>query len=363
MSFLNKKIFNDATNLFGLDISDLSVKVVKLDLDGKTQSVASFGSVQMPAGCISDGEIQKKEQVVDAIRKAVAIAGPEKIRTKKVICSLPETKAFLRIITIPKMGDDEIQEAVKWEMEANIPLPLDQVYYDWQSVPEFAPSDKNKISLLVVAISKNTVDQILEILELAGLDPVGLEIESIAQTRSLVEATDDQKTVLIVDMGDRRTSFSISKGGVPCFTSSIPMSGQSLTDIISKGMSISFDEAEKVKINNGIGSDFNNDSLFKVVMPVMDNLVSDIERSIDFYLTGLKYSKSVDKIILCGGGANTKGLVPYVTKKIGKDIEIGNPWINMRIGNNVPVIDRSQSVQYSTAIGLALKGSYYEDLP
>lgn len=362
MSFLNKKIFNNESDIFGLDLSDFSIKVVKIENNADSECIEGYATLPLPSGCISNGEIKKKEQVVSVIKKALAIAGPKKIKTKKVICSLPETKAFLRIISLPKMNDSEMIEAVKWEMEANIPLPLEQVYYDWQVIPQSLLPEKDKINLLVVAIAKSTVDQTIEVLELSGLDPMGLEIESIAQARSLLDEKNEQATVMIVDIGDCRTSFSVTKGGLPCFTSSIPLCGQTLTDVISKGMKISFEEAEKIKLTYGIGNDFKDTSLLKMQQPVLENLVQEIERSIDFYLTGLKYSKSIDKIILCGGGANAKGILPYLSKKLRWKIELGNPWINMKLEKNESIIKKDQSVQYSTAIGLALKGAHYEDI-
>lgn len=362
MSFLNKKIFNSSWSVFGLDLSDLSIKVVQINNSGSTDDIGAFSSVPLPLNCISDGQIIKKDEVIKAIKKALQIAGPKKIKTNKVICSLPETKAFLRIISIPKMDESEIKEAVKWEMEANIPLPLEQVYYDWQIIPNDLFPEKNKINLLVVAISKIVVDQTMETLEAAGLEPVGLEIESIAQARSLLLENDNKQTVLIVDIGDRRTSFSVTNGGVPCFTSSIPLCGQSMTEAIARGMNLTFEEAEKIKFSYGIGNDFKNDTIFKMVKPILENLIQEIEQSIDFYLTGLKYSESIDKIVICGGGSNTKGIVPYLSKKLGRNIEFGNPWINMSLGKNLPTIEKSQSVQYSTAIGLALKGLHYEDI-
>ena len=362
MSFFNRKIFNDESNVFGLDLSDLSVKVVKIEDHGATEYVASYASYPLSSGCIVDGEIKKRDQIISAIKKVMEIAGPKKIKTKKVICSLPETKAFLRIISLPIMDDLEMQEAIKWEMEANIPLPLDQVYYDWQIIPATILQEKNKMHILVVAVAKTTVDQTMEVLESAGLDPVGLEIESIAQARSLLNEKDEKSTVMIVDIGDCRTSFSVTKGGLPCFTSSIPLCGQTLTDVIAKGMKISFEEAEKIKVNYGIGGDFKDGLLLKMQQPVLENLAQEIERSIDFYLTGLKYSENIDKIILCGGGANTKGMLVYLSKKLGRDIEIGNSWANMNPGKNMYIIKKEQSVQYSTAIGLALKAIHYENI-
>jgi type IV pilus assembly protein PilM len=362
MGFLTKKIFSYSNNICGLDLSDLSVKVVLLKADGRQDHVSGFGFAAIPAGAIIDGEIKKNDQVVDAIHKAFASSCPKRIKTKKVICSLPETKAFLRVITIPEVEKEEINEAVKWEMEENIPLPLDQVYYDWQLIGKGIVSEKGKMNLLVVAVAKNVVDQAIEILEMAGLEPFGLEIESVAQSRSLIDEREEKITKLIVDIGDRRTSFTILDSGIPCFTSSIPLCGQSLSDAIAKSLGVSFEDAEKMKFNYGIGYEMKDETIFNAVEPVLENLVSEIERSLDFYLSGLQYSGSVESIIVCGGGSNTKGIIPYLAKRLKKEVILGNPWVNMRLGKTIPSIDRQSSVQYSTAIGLALKGLRYEDI-
>lgn len=361
MSFLNKKIFG-GNDILGLDLSDLSVKVLKIEKIGKMERVVSFANVPIVGGAISDGEIKDKQQVANVIKKALQISGPERIRTKKVICSLPEIKAFLRIISIPEMCIEEAKEALRWEIEATVPLPLDQIYYDWQILDEGFAKEKGKMNILVAAVGKNIVDQTVEVLELAGLQPVGLEVESIAQSRSLLDEKKIDTAVLLVDIGDRRTSFVIADKNVPCFTSSIPVSGTSLTDAIAKDLNLSFDDAEKIKYQYGIGSDFKNDAIFKAVHPVLENLALEIERSIDFYISNLQYSTSVDRIVLCGGGSNTKGLLPYMAKRLQRDIELGNPWSNIQMGKELPIIEKTVAAQYATVIGLALKGAQYEDL-
>lgn len=356
MVFFSKKIFSLSKPPFGLDLSDLSVKVVQLEREGDKDKIISFGTSSIAPGSVVDGEIMKQENVVSAIREAIKKSGPKKIKTNKAICSLPETKAFLRIVSLPRMKEDEIKEAIKWEMEANIPLPIDQVYYDWQLLEKKISKEPNKSDILVVAVARKVVDQFIEALESAGLAVEGLDIESVAQARSFISAKDEQKTTLIIDIGDRRTSFSISVGTIPCFTCSIPLSAQSMTDSISKGMGISFEEAEKIKLASGIGSAAKDDPLFKSVKPVLDGLISELEKSTDFYLSGLHYSSSIDQFIICGGGANASGIIPYLSKRMGKEIKLGDPWVNIHLGKNLPLIDRKKSVQYSTAIGLALKG-------
>lgn len=355
MSILQKKIIDFFPPPFGLDLSDLSLKIVWLKREGGTDSIASFGSINLPVGAIVDGEILKEDVVVEAVKELLRKSGPGKIHTNRVVCSLPETKAFLRILALPKMGLEEAKEAVKWEIEANIPLSLDQVYYDWQILPRAFTSEKDKMNVVVVAVARSMVDQFRGILERAGLDVVGLETESIAQARSLLSEAESEKTTLIVDLGDRRTSFLIAVGNIPVFTSSVPLSSQLMTDAIAKGMGLSFDAAEKLKVTTGLGSLALPSPQLKAVRPILENLAAEIERSIDFYFTSLGYSDRIDSVILCGGGANTHGILPYLSKRLKQNIEYGDPWVNMRLGGNLPLIERKRSVQYSTAIGLALR--------
>jgi len=363
MSFLQKKIFETSPSPFGLDLSDLSLKSVWLSREGSRERVISFGSVPIPQGGVVDGEIVNESAVVESIRTLMEKSGPKKIGTRRVICSLPETKAFLRIIGIPKMSEAEAKEAMKWEIEANIPLPLEQVDYDWQILPSGFSVEKGKMSVLVVAVTASAVAQFHAVLEKCGLEVVGLETESIAQVRSLLPETGKGRTALIVDIGDRRTSFVMAIDNVPVFTSSVPLSSQMMTDAISKEMGLSFQEAEKLKINEGLGSLSLPGPQMKAVRPILENLAVEIERSIDFYFSTLRYSERLDAIIFCGGGANTKGILPFFSKRLRQNIEFGNPWMNLRLGGSVPPISRERSVQYSTVIGLALRGlDEYESL-
>ncbi|EKE15941.1 MAG: Type IV pilus assembly protein PilM [uncultured bacterium] len=362
MSFLTKKIFDFVGTASGIDLNDSSVRVAQMERNSGKDSVIGYGFADIIPGSISDGEIKNKDQVILAIKKAFSSSVPKKIKSKKVVCSLPETKAFLRIISIPKMDQEEAKEAIKWEIEANIPLTLDQVYYDWKILDKNVSSEKNKMDVLIVAISRNTVDQFVEVMEQAGLEVVGMEIESIAQARSLLPASNQEKSSLVLDLDDMGTSFFISSGNVPCFTSSVPVSGRSLNNSISKSLNVSLEEAEKIKNNYGIGSEFKNNNIFLAVKPVLENLVSEIERSTEFFVSELGYSSAIDEIILCGKEANIKGIVTYLSKRLGKKVILGDPWINVSMKGKLPEIEKNLSVEYSTAIGLALRGMNYEDI-
>ncbi|MDP1884740.1 MAG: type IV pilus assembly protein PilM [Candidatus Moranbacteria bacterium] len=357
MSFLNKNIISFEPRIFGLDLSDLSVKAFQLEKNGKKDVVRGYGSLDIPLGNIEDGRIINKEQVVSAIKTLLKSPSAKKINSNKVICSLPESKAFVRIITIPKMSEEEAHEAVKWEMEANMPMLLDEVYFDWQFL-EGDGSESQKV--LTAAVSREVVDDWMDVLASAGLDVYGLEIESMATIRSLVggNAANDG-TSLIVDLGARRTSFIIAEGVVPYFTSSIPFSSEGINDAIIKTLNVSDQEAEEAKIGNGIANRDEGNPIFKAVSPLLENLVMEITKTMDFYGEMSKQSKEVKRIILCGGGSNMKGMEQYLNERLKKEVLVGDPWVNLNLDGNLPVINKSVSVRYVTAIGLAIRALNY----
>jgi len=363
MSFLNKKIISFDPKIFGLDLSDFSIKIMQLEKDGNTEKIRSYCSIDIPGGNIEDGKIVNKEVVASFIKEAIKKSGPKKIKTKKVICSIPESKAFLRRITIPEMEEHEVNEAIKWEMEANIPLPIDQVYFDWQKLK--CSDEKNKQEILTVAVSKEIIDDTVDVLEKAGLEVYGLEIESIATARSLINE-DENKDVcqltasLIVDLGSQRTSFIIVGKGTPYFTSSIPFSSESINDAISKGLKLNKQEAEEAKVNHGIENSNNDNPIFSSIKYLLENLVNEIKGTMDFYEETTKEKTRIDRIILCGGGGNLRGSIPYLAKRLGKEVDLGDPWVNFKLGNNLPIINKKDSVRYATVVGLAMRGLYYD---
>lgn len=356
MFFWNKKIINLKDKYFGLDLSDSSVKVFQLEKNGALDSVRSFSSKKINPGLVENGKIIDQEKVIQAIKEAIATAGPKKINTKKVICSIPESKVFLRIISIPRISQEEAGEAIKWEIEANIPLAVDQVYYDWH----FLDQVDGKQNVLTIAVAKEVVDELSLALEKCGLEVHGFEMESIATVRSLIsfkqEKGEDQ-TCLIVDIGGEKTSFIITKGDILHFTSSIPFSSIGITDVIASQMKITREEAEKIKANQGIEHDSENDPVFNSVRPFLENLSTEIEKTIDFYNNLSKNPAEINKIIISGGGANLKGLTTYLAERLSREVVLGVPWINLNLGKDLPPISKNDSACFATVAGLAMRES------
>ena len=361
---------------FGLDLSDLSLKIIKLKKKGGRLALASFGESEIKPGIIKEGEIKDEEKLAEIIKDSLKKVKGEKLKTKYVVASLPEEKAFLQVIQMPKMAEEDLKSAVIYEAENYIPLPIEEIYLDSQIVPPVY-NHLDHFDVLLAGLLKKTVDPYLSCLKKAGLQPKALEIESLAISRALIKNEIAAFPVLLIDLGATRTSFIVFSGRSLRFTSSIPVSSGSFNEIIAKNLGISLSEAERLKIKYGLEEKIKlrarKDSfekitekgrIFEALVPALVDLLQQIKKYLAFYQTYASHEhlppngNRVAKILLCGGGANLKGLTELLTLELKIPVELGNPWVNIlpEGQKETPELPFEKSLGYTTALGLALRG-------
>lgn len=343
---------------FGLDISDFSIKIAQLEKKGKGFKLTSFGRNSIPGDIIKEGKIEKEEKLIEIIKKSLSEIKGKSIKTPYTVCSLPEQHGFIKIIQLPKMNLSELKEAVQWETEANIPLSLEEVYLDWQIIPSEKRIDH--LNILINAAPKEIVDEYLQVLRAADIEPIVFEVESIATTRSLIKNEYSPEPVLIIDLGFNRTSFIIFAENSVRFTSSVPISNQEMINDIAQKLKINQKKAQLLKFKIGLNKEKDGGKVFNALLPSFTRLIYKIEDCINFHKEHCQKEngcqKDISKIILCGGGAYLKNLPEYLSARLKTPVILGNPWAN------IDKIDKKGTsikdpLAYSTALGLALRGA------
>jgi len=365
------EILNLKPESFALDISDFSLKIIKLKKRGNNLTLASFGEKTIKPGIIKEGEIKDEAALLKILKDGLSNVKGEHLKTKYVIASLPEEKAFSQVIQLPRMSEEDLKSAVVYEAENYVPLPIEETYLDFQIVQPFS-NHLDHFDILLAALPKKIVDSYVSVFKKAGLLPKALEIESSAIARAMIRGEKNPRQVLLIDFGLSKTSFIIFSGNSLRFTSSIRISSTSLTDSISKNLGTDLIEAEKLKIKYGLEekkADKNKkdvserEKIFSAMMPVMVDLVQQIKKHLEFYLTHSSHEHlpsdnlGIEKILLCGGGANLKGFSDFLSMKLKIPVEIGNPWVNILKEplKEVPELSFQESLSYTTALGLALR--------
>jgi type IV pilus assembly protein PilM len=310
-----------------------------------------------------------------------------RLDTNRAVVSLPESKSFVRVIQIPQMSDSEANNAVPFEAESFIPLPIDQVYLDWQKIgnadgspglgnlprpasPEarpgaFAPGETvqveaGKMNILIIASPKEFVDKYLEVLDKAGLNTVALEVESQSCLRAAI-ALGSRETVLLVDLGGLRSSLIMVEGGSLQFTSTIPIAGDTFTESIARALGVSSVKAEEIKKKVGITNTSEYPNIKTELLPVLNNLAAEIKNILKFHS---EHSQNpVLRVIIAGGSGKLKSLPEFLAAQLLEagvpKVELANPMQNLNIADNEH-LSAAESLSFVTAMGLAARGADYE---
>ena len=342
---------------FGLDISDLSLKVVKLNPRQGKYDLISFNQKKLVPGIIRAGEIQEKEKIVLAIKDL--IHKTPNLNTKYVVASLPEEKSFLRIIKLPKMSREEARKAVRFEAENYIPFSRDKVYLSSQVI---SSSKQKGTEVLIIALLKKIVDPYVEVLKMSGLIPLSLETESQAAAMALIKNWHAEAPLFIIDFGATCTNFSVYAGSSLRFTSFIALSSSKITESISQKFSIETGEAEALKKVYGLKNvGQTGKKVYSAILPILEELVKEIKKHIEYYQSHAEAQnfsaemRDIKKILLYGGGSELSDLSKFLEGQLGISVRKANPLVNLWTeSKKTKLLSYRKPLAYSVSIGLAM---------
>lgn len=353
-------LFNPLSSAFGLDIGDRSFKLVQVAAHGRGTSaprIVAWGSIDVPEGVMERGEIRKPEEAATLIAKLVRTA-KGRVSGRAVAACLPEAKTFIKIIDIAKGADEDAQHAaVVKEIEQNIPLPLEEIYYDWQTLQQTAPVPAEHMAVVIGAAPKTLVDDYTVMLERSDLAPIALEIEAMAIARAVVpDRIGHDDAVGILDIGATRSSLVISDQGALRMSISIPISGIAITKLVSESLGVGMEDAEILKRECGLDSTRCEDKMWKILLPLIDDITEKIGDALRFYKIGFPEGKKVERLLLCGGGAQFHEIDTVLSRKLAIKVRRGDALTN--VSSVLPHgFSKEESLQYTTAIGLALRAA------
>lgn len=357
--------FSLKPDAFGLDISTLSLKIVKLEKKGRFFDLVSAAKAGLEPGIIEEGELKDENRFTGILKKTLSEVKGKKLETRYVVASLPEQKAFLQVIQLPKMKEEELKKAVYFEAENYVPLPIEEVELDCQFVqPLHDHLDHSDV--LIAALPRKVIIPYVRCLKDVGLQPLALEITPLSLARALVKDEKAAVPLLLIDFGAAETSLLIFSGYNVRFSSSIPISSLTITENIAKTLKIDFKEAEDLKLKYGLEGTGGPEAklVFEASIPVLTDLVEQIQKYIDYYHSHRSHEhlppdgQLIGKALLCGGGAKLKGLLDLLSKELKFPIELANSWVNISPSPQKSVVPLSteESLAFAAAFGAALRG-------
>jgi type IV pilus assembly protein PilM len=331
--------------LFGLDIGSESIKTVQLERKGTEFHLVTAGFTKTHgAGAASEAEKDLLE-LAESIKELRSEAG---IIPIQVVASLPESLVFTRVIDLPAMTEEEVGQALHWELDEIIPIPLEEASFDWQIINQ----DQNRVSVLVAVAPKVLINKYLHVFELAQLQPAALETEVLAIVRALA-FTARQKVKLIVNLGSRSTDIVATKNDQIILTRSFPTAGKAITRSVASVLSLEEEVAEEYKKTYGLIPEQVEGKVHQAILPVLEVISDEIQKSINFVKE--KEKAGTDVVILGGGTANLPGLSEFITTRLGTEVQLADPFAQLVYDEKLISSLKKLAPSFVVAVGLAMR--------
>lgn len=355
MGFLDRLMGRSHPQMIGLDISSSSVKLVELSQSASGEMVLErLASEPFEKGWIVDGQIEKFDEVADAVRRVVSRSGT---KTRHVVMAMPQSAVITKKIVLPAgLREDEMELQVESEAHQYIPFSLDEVSLDFCVIGPNANS-VGDVDVLIAASRKDRVQDRQGLAEAAGLTPVVLDIESHASRLAmarLINALPDQgkdSLVALFEIGADTTSLKVLREEEMLYDRDQSFGGSQLTQLISRQYGFSYEEAEQKKISGELPEDYES----TLLVPFVDSLAHEIGRALQYFFTSTPHHK-VHYVMLAGGTAAMPGLRERVKDVTGFASKVVNPFESMKLGSAIREAKlRREAPSYLTACGLAMR--------
>lgn len=209
------RLFTNKEIIAGLEISDTALRLVLLDNQKKEKEGAQIKlklEERLAAGDVVGGTVKNQSGFIKSAKNLLARA---KTPVKYVIVSLPDDCVYAKIFSFPpNIKGEKLNEAIKLITDFQLPKKPEEIFFDWQIIDG---EEKNEV--LLSSAGRKNVNELISLLEKAGLQIVAIEYHSLSAARAIKT---NAEPVLLVKKGETSTAFSIIKNGLVRFSRIVP---------------------------------------------------------------------------------------------------------------------------------------------
>ncbi|MEY4747254.1 MAG: type 4 fimbrial biosis protein PilM, type pilus assembly protein PilM [Candidatus Parcubacteria bacterium] len=339
----------------GIDISDASVKWLALSSAADGYEIGTSGEQPLQEGIVINGVIQN----VDALAEALHEVRRQLRGIVYAHAALPEEAAYVFEMHVPDgTKRSEILHMIEFEFEGRVPIPPSEAVFDFDVIQTH---DGVGADIGVAVFPRELAESYVSAFAKAGIGLLSLEIEARSIARAVTSAQSGEPISLLVDFGRARTGFAVLKRGIPIFTSTVEVGGDAITRALVEKLKLTPEDAITFRNEQGLVSgDGAKSPGSEAVTPVASALADEVARHYHYWDTRRnergERMTPVERVVLVGGSSNLNGLSDYIAGRVQAPAFCGDVWRHVcNFNEYVPSIDRRASLQYATAIGLALR--------
>jgi len=298
---------------WGIEVGAHAIKALKLEAVGDgSVKLADWALIPHPKVLSTPGVDPN-----DVIRVSLgALANQVDLGKASIAVSIPGHSSFARFAKLPPVEPKKVAEIIKFEAQQQIPFPLEQVEWDYQT---FKVADSPELEVGIFAVTKERINERMQTLDEVGIAPNFVSLSPIAVYNALAFDLDFSSSTagtIIVDIGTTSTDLVIATPG-RMWVRTFPLGGHQFTEALVNQFQLSYPKAEKLK--REAQDTKHARQVFQAMRPVFTDLAQDIQRSIG-YFQSLHPDAQLSRVIGVGETWRLPGLRKYLKQQLGMDV-------------------------------------------
>ena len=333
---------------WGIEIGAFAIKAIRLERDGDEVLVRDFAFIPH-AKPLTSPDSDPTEITRLTLQQFIAAKNLEDHPT---VVSVPGHVGLARFAKLPPVEPKKIPDIVKFEAAQQIPFPMDEVEWDYQT---FSSDDNPEVEVGIFAITKDKISERLSLYAEFGIRPEIVTLGPLAVFNAIsfdLGLSETSQPVVALDIGTQSSDVVIAYNG-RCWVRTFPLGGTHFTDALAESFNIKYPKADKLKAESA--SSKYARQMMQAMRPVFGDLVTDVQRSLGHYQMSHPESP-VQQVFGVGSTFRIPGLRKFLSQQLNTEVQRLDEFKRIRVEGREAADFAANSVNFVTAYGLALQG-------
>ena len=303
-------------------------------------------------------ETTREKVILEVLLKLIAEKG---IKAKSCNVCAPGFHVFSKFVKLPPVETSKVQQIIQYEAQQNVPFPLEEVVWDYQIL---GTTPGGELEVLLVAIKSDIVEGLFRVAESAGLHLQLADVSPAALCNAFrYNYGDLEDCTMLLDIGAKTSSLLFFEKG-KVYSRSISIGANAITQDFSNESKMKFDEAEKLKINEGfvsLGGAYEEPenpqqaAISKIARQFMTRLHIQVNQTMQFY-RGQQGGSAPQRLFLSGGASVMPYTAQFFAEKLNVPVEYFNPLRNVQIDPSIELEELARVAHsFGEVVGLGLR--------
>ncbi len=277
------------------------------------------------------------------------------LSSKKIRISVKGQGVVIRFVQFPQMNLADLKSAISFEIDQYIPFKIHEVVWDCQILEEnIAAATGAVMNVLLVAVKREDLYATLQIFQNAGLQVELIDADALALINVLdfFHPEDIKNPVAILDIGTEVSTLSVTQQSKPRFIRDITYGGVDILKRIRRKLGLTQELAvQQIEVDREPTPEAS-----AVIKEALNDLVSELRVSLNYYLDQVPASEPVKKLFIAGGGGYHPLVIETLTQSLGFPVEIIQMLGKLQLGPlaDAELIKKNEGI-LPVALGLCLR--------